>query len=236
MPATKTAQQMATVKVSDGTEMNCYVAQPPSNQPCPGILVLQEAFGVNAHIRDVADRLAREGYVAIAPELYHRTGPGFEGDYNNFPGVAPHMQAMTVGGAEADLKAAFQWLQSQSNVRNGEVVCVGFCMGGRMSFLANSALPLKAAASFYGGQIAPGLLDRAASLHAPQLMFWGEQDAHIPPEQRAQVIQALKAAKKTYVNVEFSDAGHGFFCDARGSYVPRAARQAWALLLEFLRS
>ena len=108
-------------------------------------------------------------------------------------------------------------------------------MGGRISFLANASLPLRAAASYYGGGIAPALLDRAANLHAPMLFFWGGLDKHIPAEQRNAVIDAVRSAGKSYANVEFSDADHGFNCDERASYQPRAARQAWALLLEFLK-
>lgn len=109
-------------------------------------------------------------------------------------------------------------------------------MGGRMAFLANATLPLRAAASFYGGGIAPGLLDRASQLHGPILLCWGGLDKHISPEQRQAVTDALRKAGKSYVNVEFSDADHGFNCDERASYQPRAARQSRALLLEFLRS
>lgn len=224
------------LNVSDGTHMDCYVAHPTAGGEHAALIVLQEAFGVNSHIRDVTHRFAREGYLAIAPELFHRTAPGFEGNYNDFNSVMPHMRAMTNEGAEADLRAAFQWLESQSAVQRGEISAVGFCMGGRIAFLANAALPLRAAASFYGGGIAPGLLDRVESLHAPMLLVWGELDKHIPAEQRAQVIDALKQKGKTYVNVEFSDADHAFFCDERAAYQPRAARQSWALLLEFLRT
>ncbi len=103
-----------------------------------------------------------------------------------------------------------------------------------MSFLANSALPLKAAISFYGGGIAPALLPRTPQLNGPMLFFWGALDSHIPQEQIRSVIDAMKEAKKTYVNVEFSDADHAFFCDARGSYKETAARQAWDLSLRFL--
>jgi carboxymethylenebutenolidase len=109
-------------------------------------------------------------------------------------------------------------------------------MGGRVSFLANALLPLRAAASYYGGGIAPALLDRAPSLHAPMLFFWGELDQHIPPEQRSAITSALKAAGKRYVNVEFSHAGHGFNCDERSSFEPRASREAWAMVLEFFKS
>ena len=222
------------LQVSDGTSMNAYVAAPAEGGKTPGLLVFQEAFGVNAHIRDVAERFARQGYVAIAPELFHRTGPGFEGDYANFPACAPHMQALTPDGMIADARAAFDWLQKSPRVLPDATACVGFCMGGRASFLANSGLPLKAAISFYGGGIVPGLLPRVAEQHAPILFFWGALDAHIPKEHVRAIIDAMQEAKKTYVNVEFSDANHAFFCDARPAYKETAAKQAWDLSLRFL--
>jgi carboxymethylenebutenolidase len=93
--------------VADGSKMQAYVARPAGGKSHPGLLVFQEAFGVNAHIRDVTERFARAGYVAIAPELFHRSAPaGFEGAYDNFPGVMPHMQAITEAGLEADAGAA----------------------------------------------------------------------------------------------------------------------------------
>jgi carboxymethylenebutenolidase len=109
-------------------------------------------------------------------------------------------------------------------------------MGGRVSFIANSILRLKTAVSFYGGGIAPGLLDRASKLRAPSLLIWGGMDKHITPEKRRAVTDALCAQNKLYVNAEFSRADHGFFCDDRASYEPHSAAQAWALTLEFLRS
>ena len=222
------------LQVADGTTMNAFVATPEDGGKLPGLLVFQEAFGVNPHIRDVTQRFAKQGYVAIAPELFHRTGPGFEGTYNNFPACMPHMQALTPEGLINDAKAAFEWLQKSPRVLPNATASVGFCMGGRVSFLANSALPLKAAISFYGGGIAPALLPRAPQIHAPMLFFWGGLDSHIPPDQIRSVIDAMKEAKKIYVNVEISDADHGFFCDARASYKETAAKQAWDLSLRFL--
>ena len=224
------------LKVADGTSMNAYVASPEGNAKAPGLLVFQEAFGVNAHIRDIADRFAKQGYVAIAPELFHRTGPGFEGQYSNFPACMPHMQAMTPDGNIADARAAFDWLQKNSRVLPKRTASVGFCMGGRVSFLANSVLPLKAAVSFYGGGIVPALLPSAARQHGPVLFFWGALDSHIPKEHPRAIVDAMQEAKKLYVNVEFSDADHGFFCDARPSYKETAAKQAWELTLKFLET
>jgi carboxymethylenebutenolidase len=223
------------LKVADGSSMSAYVAQTADSSNRPGILVLQEAFGLNSHIRDIADRFARHGFVAIAPELFHRTAPGLEADYTNLPAVMPHVQAVTLPGAEADLRAAFDWLSAQPGVRKDEISCIGFCLGGRMSYLANSILPLRAAVSFYGSRIVPDLLDRASAMRAPILLCWGGQDHHIPAEHRNAVTAALLAAGKSYVNVEFSGADHGFFCDQRAAYHPQAARQAWSLTLEFLR-
>jgi carboxymethylenebutenolidase len=225
------------LNVADSPPMSAYVSRPADAGPHPGLMVFQEAFGVNSHIRNVADRFAAEGYVAIAPELFHRTAPaGFEGDYKDFPSVMPHARAVTSEAAEADVLATYSWLRTNSRVRPDAISCVGFCMGGRVSFLANSVVPVRNAVSFYGGGIAPGLLDRAAKLHGPVLLIWGGLDKHITPEHRKVVTDALTAEHKVYVNAEFSNADHGFFCDERSAYEPNAARQAWALTLEFLRS
>jgi carboxymethylenebutenolidase len=223
--------------VADGTRMAAYVARPERGGPHPGLLVFQEAFGVNHHIRNVSERFAAEGYVAIAPELFHRTAPpGFEGSYTDFPAVMPHARAVTTETAELDIRSAYEWLRSNAEVKADEISSVGFCMGGRASFIANSLVSLRGAVSFYGGGIAPGLLDRGVKLQAPSLFIWGGLDKHITVEHRNAVTEALDAQQKTYVNVEFSRADHGFFCDERAAYEPHSARQAWALTLEFLRS
>jgi carboxymethylenebutenolidase len=229
-----------TIHVSDGSTMNGFTARPDDTDCHPAILVLQEAFGVNAHIRDVAERFAREGFVTVAPELYHRTAPGATFAYNEFEKVTPHMRALTDEGLSNDLRASCGWLTSNNCVKSEAMASVGYCMGGRVSFLANAVLPLRAAVSYYGGGIAPnptgpGLLGRTNSLHAPTLFFWGGKDKHITPEQRRSVVDALGEAGKSFVNVEFSDADHGFFCDQRPSYHEAAAKQAWALTIEFLR-
>src|SRR3954447_26203446 len=145
-----------TLKVSDGSKMDCYVARVLDGEPRPGLIVLQEAFGVNEHIRDVTERFGRQGFVAIAPELYHRTAPGFEGDYNNFETVRPHATAMKRETVDADLRATYDWLQAQDFVKKNEISCVGYCMGGRVAFGANAILPLHAAVSYYGSNVQEG--------------------------------------------------------------------------------
>ncbi|MGC2553624.1 MAG: dienelactone hydrolase family protein [Candidatus Sulfotelmatobacter sp.] len=237
MSGTAILKDKVELTVSDGTRMAAYVARPEQGGPHPGLLLFQEAFGVNHHIRSVSDRLAAEGYVVIASELFHRTAPpGFEGSYTDFPALRQHYEAVTTETAEADLRSAYDWLKSNAQVKADEISSVGFCMGGRVSFLANSVVGLRSAVSFYGGGIAPGLLDRAAKLQAPSLLIWGGLDKRITAEHRKAVTDALSLHQKVYVNVEFSRADHGFFCDERAAYEPHSARQAWALTLEFLRS
>jgi len=230
------------LKVSDGTSMRAFVAQPKTGAAHAGLVVGQEAFGVNAHIRDVTERFAREGYLAIAPEIFHRTGAGFEGRYDDFAAVMPHMRAMTSQGIEADLRAAYDWQIAERGAK-WPVAAIGFCMGGRVAFQAALTLPIRCGVSFYGGGIAPtpaanmpGLLDRVGELRAPMLFFWGGKDKHVTLEHSRAVVDALRAARKSYVNVDISDADHGFFCDARPSYSPVAAAEAWALTLAFLKA
>jgi carboxymethylenebutenolidase len=227
------------LKVSDGTTMQAWTARPVATGSLPGLLVFQEAFGVNAHIRDITQRFAREGFIAIAPELFHRTGPGFEGSYDAFPTTLPHVNALKDDQMEADERAAFEWLTAQG-VTEGRVGAVGYCMGGRAAFLAGLSLPVGCATSYYGGGIAPrgtnpGLLMRAKGLCCAVLLFWGGKDKHITQDQVRAVRDTLSDAGKNFINVEFSDADHGFFCDARASYNPTAAAEAWPFTLAFLR-
>ncbi|MDB5236815.1 MAG: hypothetical protein JWR44_3808 [Hymenobacter sp.] len=227
-------QNFISLPVADGTEMRAYTAFPSSTGPVPGIILLQEAFGVNHHIRSVADRLAAAGYAVIAPELFHRTAaPGLEIAYSDFATVAqPHFSAINNKDLTADLQAAHGWLTTQPLVVAEKIGSIGFCLGGRVSFLANAVLPLAAAVSYYGGGTHM-LKDRAKDLHAPHLFFWGGLDQHISKEHIAEVIDAVEAAGKPYINTVISYADHGFNCDERPSYHPEAAAEAWALTLAY---
>ena len=226
-------QNIVILSVADGTEMRAYSAFPSSTGPVAGIILLQEAFGVNHHIRSVADRLAAAGYAVIAPELFHRTAaPGQEFAYSDFGSAMPHYSAINNEDLTADLQASYDWLQSQPLVMTDKIGSIGFCLGGRVSFLANAVLPLAAAVSYYGGGTHL-LTDRAKDLHAPQLFFWGGLDAHISKEHIAEVTDAVAAAGKPFINTVISYADHGFHCDERPSYHPQAAAEAWALTLAF---
>jgi carboxymethylenebutenolidase len=226
--------ERVTLDVSDGTAMNAYIARPSNVSRPPGILVFQEAYGVNAYIRSVADRFADLGCIAIAPELFHRSGPGFEGSYDDFAAIRPHFEKMTTEGITVDAQAAYDWLAERSGADASRLACIGFCMGGRVSYIANANVKLAAAISFYGGGIAPDLLPLAEKQQAAILMFWGGMDSHIPPEQYRAVADALTAAKIEHEQVVFSRAGHGFFCGARASYDEVSSRQAFELVKAFL--
>lgn len=225
-----------TLKVSDGTEITGYVAR-PTEAPKKGIIVIQEAFGVTEHIKHVAERFAPQGFLAIAPEIFHRTaeaGAIFDpADYASGK-LAPHFGAVTPEGMIADIQACFDWLVAQG-VPKEKIAIIGFCLGGRASFLTNALIPVAAAVSFYGGGIAQNLLDKAKDLHAPQLLIWGGKDAHILPEHRHAIADALTAAGKSYVDITFGDADHAFARDIDPTHYHEAsAKEAWALVDAFL--
>ena len=231
-------ENYAHLNVDDGTEMEAYISIPAdaTGRTSPGLIVLQEAFGVNHHIRDVADRFANQGFVVIAPELFHRTAPPyFEGSYSNFQDVMPHYQALTTEDTTADLKAAYHWLRHNDLVNPANIFSIGYCLGGRVSFLANATLPLAAGVSYYGGGIKP-LAEKAADVSGRHLFFWGGLDTHIGQDQIDAVTGALDAAGKEYTNVKISYANHAFACDERPSYNEKATKEAWALTLAFLQN
>ncbi len=229
-------ENYVSLTVADGTNMDAYTSFPKEGTgPFPGIILFQEAFGVNHHIRNVADRLASQGYIVIAPELFHRTGTGLDLSYNDFPAVMPHMNVLTVASLEADAKASFNWLQQQNAVIKNKIGSIGFCMGGKVSFITNMSLPLQAAVSYYAGRM-PAIADRLHEIHAPQLMFWGGLDKHITPDQVDTVVKALQDANKEFINVTISYADHAFNCDERPSFHLQAAKEAWALTLAFFEN
>src|SRR5260370_23039329 len=135
------------IPVSDGTSMRIYGAQ-PEGATRGGILVFQEIFGVNEHIRDVTERFAREGYLGAAPELFHRTGPGFESGYTDMaPGIG-HMQQLTDAGLAADIRASFDWLQNATGAKRIPTGSIGYCMGRPAVTLAAMTVPLACGISY----------------------------------------------------------------------------------------
>jgi len=223
--------------ISDGSTMAAYTTLPANGgKKSPAIILLQEAFGVNNHIKKVSDKYAEDGYVVIAPELFHRTAPkGWVAAYNDFASAMPHYSAITNEGMEADLEACFKWLANHKDVDAEYIFSVGYCLGGRVSFLANAVLPLRAAVSYYGGGT-DQLADKAKDLHGRHLFFWGGLDQHIKDDSINATIKAVEDAGKEYINVKISYADHGFNCDEKPAYNEVAAKEALALTLAFLKN
>ena len=155
-----------------------------------------EAFGLNAHIKDVASRIAAEGYVTLAPDMYYREPNNVVG-YDQLPDAIRLMTSLRDDTIVADMAAAVTYLQSQDFVRGDRIGVTGFCMGGRISFLtACKNSDIKAAAPFYGGGIG-GLLDQAPKITCPMLLFFGDQDPFIPNEEVDKIRATLAKLKKT---------------------------------------
>jgi carboxymethylenebutenolidase len=223
--------------------MPAYQARPAAAGTYPAIVVVQEAFGLNDHIKDVAARLAREGYATLAPDLYYREGSAVVG-YDNLPEAIRLMTSLWDDKVVKDMAAAIAYLQQQPFARADKVGVTGFCMGGRITFLTaclNSAV--KAAVPFYGGGIGsvmqPGErtpkapLEHADKLAAPMLLFFGGNDSFIPNDEVEKIKQRLAALKKNAETVVYPGAPHGFFCNERDSYRADAAKDAWERLLKF---
>jgi carboxymethylenebutenolidase len=214
--------------------MPAYVARPAGAGPWPAVLVIQEAFGLNEHIKDVARRVAGEGYVALAPDLFHRGGKGRTAGYDDLPKALGLMGELTDDQIVADVGSAIAWLEKQPSVRADRIGITGFCMGGRVSYLSAAALPdkIKAAAPFYGGGIP---IDRTATLRAPVLAFFGDADPFIPLDQVEKLRTEAKRLGKNVEVVIYPGAPHGFFCNERDSYRADAARDAWERTKTFFK-
>lgn len=220
------------IGVDDGSAMDVYVER-PRDERVPAVIVVPEIFGVNGHIRDVVRRVAELGYVAVAPDLFHRGVRRFEGRYDEVAAARAHAHALARPALEADLRAVYKWLAADAQAEESRLAAWGFCFGGRVALRAAVVLPLRATISFYGGMF-DDFLDEVRHIHGAVLTTWGGLDPIIPTATRHALAEALAAEKLSYVDAVFGDATHGFFCDDRGSYHEPSARQAWELARAFL--
>lgn len=227
----------ATVQIPNGDlQIDAYLAQPDSTTPRPAIIVIQEIFGVNAHIRDVTERFARLGYVAIAPAIYQRLASGFETGYQpqDVTLGRQYKEQTRVSELISDLQATVAYLQAQPAIKPDAIGCIGFCFGGLVTYLAATLPTIQAAASFYGAGIpvwspggGPPTLSYTSEIKAKLYLFFGLEDASIPPDHIAQIESALQTHAIDYQIFRYPGADHGFFCDQRASYNPEAAADAW---------
>jgi len=211
------------LKAADGQRFPAYLAR-PSGPPKGALVVVQEIFGVNSHIRAVADGYAADGYLAIAPAVFERVEPGVELGYTD----ADIARGRTLRTSAGDDNALVDIAAAIAHVDQGlKVGIVGYCWGGLLSWLAACKLDgLSAAVVYYGGGV-PG--QAALSPRCPVLAHFGERDAAIPVD----TVRAFGAAHPE-VELHLYDAGHGFNCDQRGSYDAASAARARERTLAFL--
>jgi carboxymethylenebutenolidase len=223
----------------NGQSMPAYLALPEGAGPHAAVIVFQEIFGINVHMRDVANRLAREGYVAIAPDYHHRAWtPGTELDYSpeSMKRGMELIPKLSSDGLSADINATINYLRTRKEADATRLGAIGFCIGGHVAYIAAETAPIKATASFYGGGIAafspgggPATVARSKDIKGKIICFFGKKDSMIPADQVQKIRHALEEGHVRHEIYEYDGASHAFFCDvaSRGSHVPAAAADAW---------
>jgi carboxymethylenebutenolidase len=221
------------IDISAGTDhFGAYVALPKSGKG-PAVIIIQEIFGVNSHIRSVADQYAQDGYIAIAPDIFWRTQPRVELTYvgaDRDKGIEI-LQKTNVDLAVADIGATAAALRAMPEV-TGKIAAIGYCFGGRLAYLSAAQGAVDAAVSYYGGGI-QNLLELAPKIKVPMQFHYGELDSGIP-------LSAVGQVKERFVgrnDVEFHlypNADHGFNCSDRASYHQHSAALAHGRTLTFL--
>ncbi len=223
-----------TLNTPDGP-MGCFEAHPAGGSTKRGaIVVIQEAFGVNDHVCDIARCFGEEGWLAVAPELFHRCGGGVV-PYDDFSAIIAKFEGLSDAALLMDVDATLDHLRGVG-IGDASIGIVGFCMGGRVSFLVSSRRVLGAGVGFYGGGIVSGrfpqfppLIEEATSMPTPWLGLFGDLDQSIPVADVERLREALTAAPADCEVVRYPDAGHGFHCDARPeNYHKSSALDAWA--------
>jgi carboxymethylenebutenolidase len=217
--------QNVTLQAEDGHRFGGYRAD-PTGQPRGGIVIIQEIFGVNSHIRGVCDGYAADGYVALAPALFDRVEPNIQLGYEQEDIVRGREIRGKIGWDTMmiDVRAAVQALQKDKH----KIGVVGYCMGGSVAWLSATRIDgLSAAVGYYGGAVADFATERP---RCPVLLHFGETDASIPKEHW----DKIKAAQPN-VPMHLYPAGHGFNCEQRASYHEPSARLARQRTIEFLR-
>ena len=219
-----TMSETIELQASDGQILSAYVAR-PSEEPTGGLVVIQEIFGVNAHIREVTDQWARHGFLAIAPALFDRIEKNVQLTYEGEDRVRAmeFMKKLNFGNAIRDVDAAVQWARKNSGKKTG---VVGYCLGGTLAWLAAARLDVDAAVGYYAGGI-----DRFAEEEpkAPVTLHFGSLDTHIPKESVDKVKKAHPEAQ-----IFWYEAGHAFARNVGLSYDPEAAQLANKRSLAFL--
>jgi carboxymethylenebutenolidase len=228
-----------TLTTADGP-MRVYEAT-PDGEARGAVIVIQEAFGVNAHIEDVTRRVAAAGYRAAAPELFHRSGERSLVPYDDVQQAIGFIQQCSDDTILMDVDATIAHLNAQG-FTNDRIGIVGFCMGGRVTFLTAVRRSIGAAVGYYGGMIVSSpfpaigpLIGEAGSLKTPWLGIFGDQDQGIPISDVEKLTHALKDADVAHDVILYPGADHGFNCDDRAVHHPEAAADAWPRALAWFQ-
>ncbi|MFJ7106427.1 dienelactone hydrolase family protein [Pseudomonas sp. NPDC098740] len=223
--------QWIEIDSADG-KFGAYLAIPHTRKG-PGILLIQEIFGVNEHIRSVAEQYAADGYLVIAPDLFWRSGHRIELTYDEagWKRAVELMNATDVGKAQTDIELAIDALKAQPGL-DGGIASIGYCFGGLLSYHTAANGLVDVAIAYYGGGI-QNQLDRADEIEVPLLMHFGEQDSHIPLEAVEKIAERFENNDNVEI-VVYPEAEHGFNCSHRDSYNQRAAAEAHGNTLIFL--
>jgi len=221
--------------------IDAYLAIPEASGSYSAVIVIQEIFGVNEHIRHLTRRLARSGYIAIAPAIYQRQIKDFEVGYTDEDIKLGREYKAGTQATEllSDIQATIDYLYSLPEVKKEGVGTVGFCFGGHVVYLAATLKDVSATASFYGAQIAtwsPGesepSINKTKDIKGTIYTFFGTEDPLIPNEQTEQIELELQKQKVAHQVLRYEGATHGFMCDRRDSYNPDAAQDAWKKMLD----
>ena len=220
------------IKAHDGGSFGAYVSAPPKRTG-PGIVLIQEIWGVNQHIRDVADQYAMDGFTVFAPDVFWRQQPRVDLGYNEVdnPKAFALMGALDRPNAALDLAATAAALRAHETCA-GSITSVGYCMGGALSFVCAATGIVDAAVCYYGGGIHT-MLDRATLIRVPMLMHFAGNDGHIPMAAVESVQAAFKGRDEVRIDI-YPDVDHGFNCWGRAMYNQQAAALARGRTLAFL--
>lgn len=212
---------------SNGDKTDGYLAEPGDGKHHPGVVVIQEWWGLEPHVKDIVERVARAGYIAVAPDLYH-------GKVAKEPDDAmKHMMALDMSHAVKEIAGAARYLAGRPDVEPKKVGVIGFCMGGRLALKFGESSELAGAiAAFYPGYYQPSVED-AAKIQAPTLIQFGADDESIPARAREQIENNLKTAGKTVQVHTYEGAGHAFLNDTHPTHRPEPARQAWEKAMDW---
>lgn len=229
--------------VQIAADLEGYVERPQGGGPFPGVVVIMEAFGVTGHIQNACKRLAKAGFVALAPDHFH----GEIIPYNaEMPKVMAKISSLKDEQLVQEVGQCLDWFDQQPDVKKGAHGIIGFCMGGRLAFLSNCrhGARLRAAVAFYGGAIAPGVspdrlgrippIGEAEKMQGPVFLGYGADDQGISGEEHARIAKTLTDLKKRYVLSVYPGAGHAFLCEERPAYAPKVEPIVWREAIGFL--